>query len=302
MMPRFCSRIVVLILVGGFSGRVSAQLSFEQQQDVVYAESHGIGLMMDVFRPVKDPNGLAIVDVASGAWYSDRGKIRDHLLAQMFQIFCAKGYTVFAVRPGSKTRFTAEDMDQNVKTAIRYIKQNAKKYSIDPDRLGLTGASAGGHLATLAALTPSPGDPQAKALPDRLPTDVRAVGVFFPPTDFLEWNESQPIDPKILGPLLFHGGTIGRTDDEIREVARKISPLHRVQKTEIPFLLIHGDADDVVPLSQSQKLVSAITQAGGQASLIVKEGGKHPWPTLPEEVAKLADWFDSQLKTEVSAQ
>jgi acetyl esterase/lipase len=295
--PMTAAMIAVLCVIEYGSPDVQAQPSFEQQQDVIYAEVHGTGLLMDIFKPTGTPNGLAIVDVASGAWYSDRGKIRDHMLAQMFQIFCARGYVVFAPRPGSKTRYTAVDMDQNVKTAIRYVKQNSEKYQIDPQRIGLTGASAGGHLATLAALTPAAGNPEAKSPLERHDTTVRAVGVFFPPTDFLEWKEGHAIDPKVLGPLLFVGGTEGRTDDEIRAAAKEISPLHRVtEKPAVPFLLIHGDADEVVPLSQSQKLVEAINKTGGAAELIVKEGGGHPWMTMSVEVAVLADWFDQQLQ------
>ena len=100
---------------------------------------------------------------------------------------------------------------------------------------------------------------------------------------------------EVLSPLLYVGGTNGHSDDEIQEAARAISPLHRVGKPTIPFLLIHGDADKTVPLSHSQKLVEAIKKAGGSAELIVKPGGGHPWPTLPEEVKVMADWYDKQL-------
>ena len=79
-------------------------------------------------------------------------------------------------------------------------------------------------------------------------------------------------------------------------MARAISPLHRVDKPTIPFLLIHGDADEVVPLSHSKKLVDAILTAGGSAELIVKAGGGHPWPTIPNEVVVMADWFDKRLQ------
>ena len=63
----------------------------------------------------------------------------------------------------------------------------------------------------------------------------------------------------------------------------------------IPFLLIHGDADPLVPLQQSQKMVAALKAAGGSPELIVKKGGGHPWMTLPEEVKIMADWFDQRL-------
>jgi acetyl esterase/lipase len=270
-------------------------ISYEQRQNIVYAEVHGTGLLMDVFIPKDKTNGLAVIDVVSGAWYSDRNKIRDHTLAGMYEIHCAKGFTVFAIRPGSKTRYTALEMDQHIKTGIRYVKAHAADYGVDPERLGMTGASAGGHLATLAALTPVDGNPDAKNPLDRLSTRVRAVGVFFPPTDFVNWKEGQPGDPKILVPLLFVGGGTGKTDAEIMEQARLSSPLHRVTKPEPPFLLIHGDADPVVPIEHSRKLVKAIADAGGKSELIVKKGGGHPWLTMNEEVKVLADWFDRQL-------
>jgi lysophospholipase L1-like esterase len=88
----------------------------------------------------------------------------------------------------------------------------------------------------------------------------------------------------------------GRTDKELRDAARAVSPLHHVDQPTIPFLLIHGDADELVPLSQSEKLAAAIKKAGGSAALIVKRGGGHPWLTLPVEVAVMADWFDKQLR------
>ena len=277
--------------------------NYVQLQDVVFAEVHGTGLLMDVFTPTGPANGRAIVDVASGAWHSDRGKIRDHTLAQLYTTFCGRGYVVFALRPGSKTRYTALEMDQHVKLGIRYVKENADKYGIEASKLGLTGASAGGHLATLAALTPTASDPIAKNKMDRHDTSVAAVAVFFPPTDFLEWRDGKMIDPKVLAPLLAvgansakEGALNGKSNEELQEMAKAISPLYQVRKPSVPFLLIHGDADEVVPLSHSQKLVEAIQSAGGSAELIVKQGGGHPWLTLPIEVAVMADWFDQQLK------
>lgn len=270
-------------------------LEYVQQQDVVFAEIHGTGLLMDVFTPKTNANGLAIVDVASGAWNSDRGKIRDHTMAQLYAIFCSRGYVVFAARPGSKSRYTLGEMSENVKTAIRFVKERASEHKIDPDRLGLTGASAGGHLASLAALTPVAGDPNSKKRIERHDTTVRAVAVFFPPTDLVNWNDGQMMDLKTLAPLLFVDSLRQRSDDDVKSAARAVSPVYQVSKPSVPFLLIHGDADKVVPLSQSQKLVEAIQSAGGSAELIVKPGGGHPWLTLPEEVRLMADWFDKQL-------
>ena len=295
-----CVAALLPLMVLGVS-HADDGLPYEQKKDVVYAEAHGTGLLMDVFTPMGKPNGLGIVDIASGSWYSDRSKIRDHTTAQVYTIFCSRGYTVFAVRPGSKTRYTAAEMDRNVKSAIRYVKAHAGEYKIDPARLGLMGGSAGGHLATLAALTAEPGKADARDLIDRHDTSVRAVGAFFPPTDFLDWDGDKAIRLEVLGPLLFVGGVRGQSSEQIREAAKAISPMYRVEKPTVPFLLIHGDADKVVPLSQSKKLVEAITKAGGSAELIVKPGGGHPWMTISQEVKVMADWFDKQLSGKARA-
>lgn len=277
-----------------FAAEETPALPYDQKIDVVYGEVHGTGLLMDVFTPKEKPNGLAIVDVVSGAWSSDRSKIRDHTLAQMYKIFCGRGYTVFGVRPGSKSRYTGLEMATHVKLGIRWVKLHAAEYKIDPDRLGLTGASAGGHLASLVAVTPEDGNPNASQPGQRHGTQVRAAAVFFPPTDFLDWN-GKPASTALLAELLFVGGIKGHTDEEIQERARQISPALLVKAAPIPFLLIHGDADPLVPLQQSQKMVAALKAAGGSAELIVKKGGGHPWLTLPEEVKVMADWFDQHL-------
>jgi acetyl esterase/lipase len=185
-------------------------------------------------------------------------------------------------------------MEANVKTGIRYVKQHATEYQIDPERLGLTGASAGGHLATLAAVAPEEGNPDASAPQLRYSTKVKAAAIFFPPTDFLDWD-GKPADFRTLGDLLFLGGAQGHSEQEIKDRAAQISPARRVTGHPIPFLLIHGDADPLVPLQQSQKMVAALKAAGGSAELIVKKGGGHPWMTIPEEVKIMADWFDLHL-------
>ena len=288
------SLLLTLVAAPAIRAQDSSSLPYDQKMDVVYGEVHGTGLLMDVFTPKGKANGLGIIDVVSGAYYSDRRKLRDHILAQLYSIFCSRGYTVFAIRPGSRTRYTATEMEAHVKTGIRYVKQHAAEYKIDPDRLGLTGASAGGHLATLAAVTPEEGNPDADSPLLRQNTHVKAAAIFFPPTDFLDWD-GKPADFKTLGDLLFLGGAKGHSEEEIKERAGQISPARLVKGPAVPFLLIHGDADPLVPLQQSQKMVAALKAAGGSAELIVKKGGGHPWMTLPEEVKIMADWFDQHL-------
>jgi len=271
-----------------------ADSPYVQHEDVVYGQTDGVALVMDIFVPTGPKNGVGIVDVASGAWHSDRNKIRDHKLAQMYDIFSKKGYTVFAVRPGSITKFSAVEMLKNIKTGIRWVKAHAAEYGIDPENLGLTGASAGGHLACLAAVTARDGEKSDG-------TDVKATAIFFPPTDFTMYG-TKAVDPKgtdrfgkIVRALAFRDGIDGLSDEEITKRIEAISPAKLVHKQAPPFLIIHGDADPAVPLQQSEVMVAALKNAGVEAKLIVKPGGGHPWLTIHEEVAVLADWFDAHL-------
>jgi dipeptidyl aminopeptidase/acylaminoacyl peptidase len=92
-------------------------------------------------------------------------------------------------------------------------------------------------------------------------------------------------------------GTGEQTAEEMTQKVTKISPARLVTPQAPPFLLIHGDADPLVPLQQSQTMLAALKKAGVSAELIVKAGSGHPWPTLNEEVRVIADWFDKQLAT-----
>ncbi len=265
-----------------------------QQQNVVYAETAGIGLLMDVFTPSGPKNGLAIVDVVSGSWDSSRGKIRDHQRAQFFSILCQHGYTVFAARPGSLSKFSIPEMVDHLQQAVVWVKQNADEYQIDTARIGLTGASAGGHLASLLAVK----NGVSNGVSSSADATVKAVAVFFPPTDLLEFGDQDSSTGEVTAiarRVAFPGGTEGLSDEQIRQRLIDISPARLVTPTVPPFLLIHGTADTVVPLEQSEKLQRAVQAMGGSAELIVKEGGGHPWLTIHEEVALLANWFDSQL-------
>jgi len=274
---------------------------FSQQENVVFGEEHGVGLLMDVFTPKGEKNGLGIIDVISGAWHSDRGKIRDHARAQTFEILCRKGYTVFAVRPGSITKFSAPEMLANLNQGIRWVKEHSKDYRIDADRLGLMGASAGGHLACLAAVTAKEPTEGARQSAKSVDTRVRAIAVFFPPTDFLDYG-GKAINVRgddrlgqLVRRLALPQGSIVESAEEITEKLTQISPARLVTPQAPPFLLIHGDADPVVPLQQSEVMLAALKKAGVPAELIVKQGGGHPWLTLHKEVQLVANWFDKQL-------
>lgn len=298
--------LALLMLAAPFASAEEAEaekkLCYVQHENIVFTDTDdGVGLVMDIFVPTGEKNGLGVIDVISSGWSSARGRIDDHKQAQMFDIICGRGYTVFAIRPGSMSKFTALEMLENLKTGIRWVKKNADEYGVDPDKLGISGASAGGHLTSLAVVTAEEGNPDAKDELKRYDTKLAAAIAFFPPTDFLNWEgmngEKGRTGPVMLmlNKLLYTGGARGRKPEEINKDLEKISPARQVTGKECPILFIHGDADPLVPLQQSQLMVDALTKAGAKAELIVKKGGAHPWPTIHEEVIIAADWLDKQL-------
>ena len=269
---------------------------FERDENVVYDVVHGVGLVMDVFRPTGESNGLAIVDTLSGAWHSGEAQVRDHFMATIFHTMTDRGFTVFMVRPGSRTKFTADEMVRNLHRSVRYIRHHAHEYGIDPERIGMVGASAGGHLSLLAACLADDGDSGASDRVMRRSSRVQAVAVFFPPTDFLSWNGG-PVSLERLGDIFYACPGEERPEEEVTERMRELSPLHRIPEAGglPPILVIHGDADEVVPLQQGADFIEAAKAAGHDAELRVKEGGAHPWPTIYEEVADIADWLEENL-------
>ncbi len=290
MNPRCHAALLLPVLLLLAIPTLAADPPYQQTENVVYAEVHGIGLVLDVFAPTGPANGLGLIDVASGSFYSDRGKIEDHRRAKVYDIFCGKGYTVFAVRPGSQTKFTLAEMADHMKQGVAWVKKHADEYHIDPQRLGLMGASAGGHLASLHAVTAD----------DK--TAVKACGVFFPPTDFLDFSAPKidantdlgAVSDRVKKFAYPHGGDPASTSELIEKLTA-ISPALLVAEGAPPFLIIHGDADPIVPLAQSEKLLAALKEKNVPAELIVKAGGGHPWLTIHEEVQVMADWFDKQL-------
>ncbi len=277
------------------------------QTQRVYAEAYGTGLVMDVLGPAGRSNGAAIIDVVSSGWQCDRVVFNEHLGFGLCDALCARGFTVFAVMPGASDIFTGVEMVRHVHAAIRHARAHAKDFSIDPDRLGLAGASAGGHLATLTALTAQAGRPESRDLWRRPGTAVNAVAAFFPPTDLVDYGgahlDRYSLEGLDVAGLLFRGGLTGRTQPEILARLEELSPFRAAtgfhgqhpDAVPPPLLLFHGSADKLVPLSQSERLRDAWRSAGGDAELRVREGADHAWTDNDAELDQTAAWFAARL-------
>src|SRR5262249_479520 len=127
----------------------AAEPSFTRQQDVIYGRKFGTALTMDVFTPKENANGAGVVWVVSGGWFSAHELINQELPFSPINELVKRGYTVFAVVHGSQPKFTIPEVLEDMHRAVRFIRHHAPEYKIDPDRIGITGGSAGGHLSLM---------------------------------------------------------------------------------------------------------------------------------------------------------
>jgi len=285
-------------------GEGPAAPDFTRKEDVLYGRKYGSALTLDVLAPSK-PNGLGILWMVSGGWYSDHNAIRPEFVKE----FLARGYTVFAVVHGSQPKYTIPEILDDIHRAVRFVRYHAKDYGVDPGRLGITGASAGGHLSLMQGAAGQAGKPDAKDPVDKESSRVQAVACFFPPTDFLNYGKQgeDAIGRGTLkdfhAPFDFHEfdpktkSLVPITKEErIVELGKAVSPVTHVTPDDPPTLIIHGDADKLVPIQQAEAMVEALKKAGVPAKLVTKAGAAHGWANMAEDMVLIADWFDEHLK------
>jgi acetyl esterase/lipase len=250
---------------------------------VVYGHKFGMALTFDVFKP-KQANGLGVLFMVSGGWYSRWSPPEQS--TGFFQGLLDEGFTVFAVRHGSSPKFTIPEVVEDVRRAVRFIRLNAERFGVDPQRLGVFGASAGGHLSLVLGTTSDEGDPQSKDEVLRASDRVAAVVAYFPPTDIRPWVKEESEYHKNYPALQF---------DE--EKADDFSPVLHVTPDDPPTLLIHGDKDELVPLDHSQKILAEFEKQKVPAELLVIEGAAHGFrgEDGQKAAAALAAWFKKYL-------
>src|SRR5690606_637325 len=112
-----------------------------------YGHKDGMALTFDVIRPSADANGAAVLYMVSGGWFSRYSP--PEVVARRFQPLLDEGFTLFVVRHGSSPKYVIPEIVGDVRRAVRYIRFNAHHWEVDPDRLGVFGGSAGGHLALM---------------------------------------------------------------------------------------------------------------------------------------------------------
>lgn len=278
---------ICLIVALGLTTPAQSADDVKIQPDVVYGHKHGLALTFDVFHPAGESNGAGVLFMVSGGWYSRW--VPPERAVGLFKPLLQKGFTVFAVRHGSSPKFTIPEAVSDVRRSVRFIRLNAKKYGVDPDRLGVYGGSAGGHLSLVLGTTGDDGDAAAKDPVLRVSDRVAAVVAYYPPTDLRPWVTPESSYYKNYPALRFDAKRAG-----------DFSPLLQVSKDDPPTLLVHGDQDKLVPIDHSEKILAAFKKEDVTAELVVIEGAAHGFRGDDGKQAseKLVDWFVTHLTRE----
>jgi acetyl esterase/lipase len=251
-------------------------------QDVIYLKSGGTAFTMDVSRPA-NPNKAAVVFLVSGGWISDHSMIQS-FGADIEKAFADGGFTVFLVVHGAQPRFKVAEIVEQVRTAVRFVHAHAADYGIDTNRVGVTGISSGGHLALMIAGSAD--------------SPVNAVAAISPPTDLANWGKpglllTEAPQMALFIPALGLDPKGPKSDREA--LAKKLSPLTYVTARYPPTLIVHGDADKIVPLQQAKAMDEALARAGVRHQLEVISGGGHDDKTFVPGVMKALQWFKDTL-------
>jgi acetyl esterase/lipase len=246
-----------------------------------------MALTFDVVQPEK-PNGAAVLFMVSGGWVSVwappetliRPKSRD---ANPWEQFVDRGYSMFLVRHGSSPQFKVPDAVSDVRRAVRYIRLNAKNWDIDPNRIGVIGGSAGGHLTLMLATTADEGDPKSQDAVERTSNRIRAGVAWFPPTHLEKFLKLKQQFPAL--------------EFDVKKIP-DVSPLEHVTADDAPVYLAHGDKDELVPVGESEAIVEKFKATNVDHDLLIVPGAGHAF--VGEDMKKVMDgtlnWFDKHLK------
>jgi acetyl esterase/lipase len=266
---------------------------YERIDGVIYGHRNGQALTMDVFKP-QVPNGRAVAFMASGRWKSKRPGIAE---ARMFAPLLRSGYTIFAVCHVSQPESKIPEIIEDVTRGIRFIRYHAGEYGIDPNRIGVTGGSAGGHLCLMLATRGGESHPNPRDEIDRESGAVQAVAIFYPVTDFLNMQGSTEDSGGKGPPLSFVDAfEVEATEPQKwKDIGYRASPIYFVTDKLPPILIYHGDADTLVPLDQSERFRDRARSVGREVKIVVHRGGGHGWRTMYFDSRTFARWFDEHL-------
>jgi len=245
---------------------------------------------LDLYLPVKGEDSAPlplVVWVHGGAWLG--GNKNNCPPAQLLKY----GFAAASInyRLSQHAIFPAQIED--CKAAIRFLRANAGRYNIDPNHIGVWGASAGGHLVALLGTTGDVNDFDKGPNP-QFSSNVQAVCDFFGPTDFTKMSDFESI-MNHDAPEAPEAKLIGGPVQDNKEACKRANPITYISKDDPPFLICHGDKDNLVPHNQSVLLDEALKKAGVDVTFHTVEGGGHGFRN-PEVHKLVFEFFTKHLK------
>lgn len=271
----FVSTLILL------AGAARAENGVKIVPDVIYGHKDGMALTFDEFIPTATkPNGAGLLFMVSGGWVSQWSPPERGI--ERFKVLLDKGFTVFAVRHGSSPKYKVPDAVNDVRLAVRYIRAKSTDLGVDANRLGVFGGSAGGHLSLMLGTASDDGLPNGKNEIEKTSDRVACVVALFPPVDLRELT-----GPNDRFPAL----------DFKKELGETVSPILFVTPDDPPTLLIHGDKDKLVPISNSEKMLAEMKKNKIDCDFVVMPGAEHGFKGADSDKANalMADWFDKHL-------
>lgn len=267
------------------------------ETNVVYGMYSGLALLLDIYHP-ENPNGYGVIHISGSGWTAplslDACPLKESVHVEIEALpLVEAGYTVFTVNHRATPRFKYPAALEDAQRAVRFIRYHAERYGIRPDRIGAVGGSSGGHLVSLLGVLDGAGDPDDESPVNRTGAAVQCVV-----------TRAAPVDLRRLPVPWFLDVRMPNEDgpSQERRIIDQASPIAHVSADSPPFLLIHGEADEVVPVEQSVLFAEALKAAGVLVELVRVPGAGHgpqmPGATEPVDIGQRAvEWMGRYLNS-----
>jgi acetyl esterase/lipase len=261
-------------------------------RDIAYVTDGHARQKLDLYLPGKGTNFPLVVWVHGGAW---REGSKDNTRATWL---LSEGYAVASINYRLSQHGTFPAQIEDCKAAIRWLRANAAKYGYDGNRIGVWGASAGGHLVALLGVMGDVKDFD-KGENLKVSSRVQAICDFFGPTDLTKMNEQAGARGRMDhdAPESPESQLVGGPVQQHKAKAARANPINYISQGDAPFLILHGDQDSLVPIGQSELLHAALTQAKVGSTFHAVKGAGHGGPAFeaPEVRAMVKQFFNKHL-------
>lgn len=264
--------------------------------NVPYAKDTSKHHLLDIYLPANaKPNTPLVIWVHGGAWMLNDKYADMSYMKNTIRNIVENGYALASIDYRSSTQAIFPAQIQDCNQAIEFLYQNAEKYSLDKNRIVLVGFSAGGHLASLLALSHNNKVKDFYAKDNKVSFKIKGVIDFYGPSDFLAI-------PKNLEPAgavkTSESILLGDTPLQRPDLAKWASPVTYVDKNDPPFLIIHGEKDQSVPYSQSVLLSSWLKLSGIENQVFIVKDAPHYGEMFDAEYLRkeIIDFLNKHLK------